>query len=176
MRPVILVPGIGNSGPTHWQTLWQMKHSGATRVIQRDWDHPFCGDWVKALDEAVAQATVPPILVAHSLGCLAVAHWAAQSARRCFAALLVAVPDPSGPAFPSTAVGFAPLPGSLRISRVTVVSSTNDAYATSSHIEECVATWSAEHICLGRRGHINGTSGLDDWPEGWAIINRWRQE
>jgi predicted alpha/beta hydrolase family esterase len=110
MRPVLLVPGIGNSGPTHWQSLWQAKYPAVTRVMQRDWDRPVCEDWLEVLDQEVARATEPPILVAHSLGCLAVAHWAAQSNRRCFAALLVAVPDPSGPSFPSAATGFAPLP------------------------------------------------------------------
>jgi predicted alpha/beta hydrolase family esterase len=176
MRPALLVPGIGNSGPTHWQSLWQAKYPYVTRVIQRDWDHPTREDWVKTLDEAVGQATEPPILIAHSLGCLAVAHWAAHSARPCFAALLVAVPDPTGPAFPSEATGFAPLPNSLRECRVTVVNSKDDAYATSSFTEERVASWDAEHICLGQYGHINAASGLGDWPDGWALVERWRNE
>src|ERR1700736_7035663 len=110
MRPVLLVPGIGNSGPTHWQSLWQAEHPGVARVIQRDWDHPVCNEWTEALDQAVGKAAAPPILVAHSLGCLAVAHWAARSERPCFAALLVAVPDPGGPAFPGAAAGFAMVP------------------------------------------------------------------
>jgi predicted alpha/beta hydrolase family esterase len=174
MRPVLLVPGIGNSGPSHWQSLWQARHTDVTRVMQRDWDFPVREEWVEALDDAVAQATAPPILVAHSLGCLAVAHWAAQATRTCFAALLVAVPDPGGPAFPREASGFAPLPPSLPELRVTVVSSSDDSYATSSYTEKRVAAWGAEHICLGRRGHINAASGLGDWPEGWAIVSRWR--
>jgi uncharacterized protein len=176
VRPVLLLPGIGNSGPAHWQSLWQLAHPDLSRVTQRDWDRPLREDWVKALDEAVAQTTAPPILVAHSLGCLAVAHWAARSVRPCFAALLVAVPDPGGPSFPGAASGFAPLPASLRGCRATVVSSSDDPYATSSYTAERVATWGAEHICLGQRGHINAASGLGDWPEGWAIVNRWRHE
>jgi len=176
VRPVILVPGIGNSGPTHWQSLWQIKHAEVTRVMQRDWDHPVREDWVKALDEAVARASAPPILVAHSLGCLVVAHWAAQSARHCYAALLVAVPDPSGPTFPSEATGFLPLPPSFHKYRVTVISSNDDAYATNSYTEERVATWGADHICVGEHGHINAASELGDWPDGWAIVDRWRNE
>jgi predicted alpha/beta hydrolase family esterase len=151
MRPVLLVPGIGDS-------------------------YPVRADWVEALEDSVARATAPPVLVAHSLGCLAVAHWATQSARTCFAALLVAVPDPSGPAFPSEATGFAPLPSSLRKCRAMIVSSIDDAYASRSYTEERVATWGAEHICLGERGHINAASGLGDWPDGWAIVDRWRNE
>lgn len=52
MRPVLLVPGIGNSGPTHWQSLWQEEHSDVGRVTQRDWDNPVCDGWVEALDQA----------------------------------------------------------------------------------------------------------------------------
>jgi len=44
MRSVLLVPGIGNSGPGHWQSMWQAKHSDVGRVIQRDWDHPECDE------------------------------------------------------------------------------------------------------------------------------------
>jgi len=176
MRPVLLVPGIGNSGPAHWQSLWQAEHSNVGRVIQRDWDRPVCDDWVLALDQAVGQAPAPPILVAHSLGCLTVAHWAARSDRPCFAVLLVAVPDPSGPVFPKVAIGFSPVPLALSKYRATVVSSDNDPYATTKYTEELVAVWGAEHVRVSQHGHINAASGLGDWTEGWAIVNRWRNE
>src|SRR5260370_9285807 len=123
MRPVLLVPGIGNSGPAHWQSLWQAKHPDVRRVMQRDWDHPVCDEWVGALDHAVGQAAVLPILVAHSLGCLPVAPWPARSARPSFAIRLVAVPDPGGPAFPSAAIGFATVPPVVRNYRGTLVRS-----------------------------------------------------
>jgi len=176
MRPVLLVPGIGNSGPGHWQSPWQTKHSDIGRVIQRDWDHPVCDEWVETLDQAVARAAAPPILVAHSLGCLTVAHWAARSNRPFFAVLLVAVPDPSGPAFPKVAPGFATAPLALHKYRVTVVSSDDDSYATTTYTEEQVAALGAEHVRLSQRGHINAASGLGDWADGWAVVEHWRNE
>ena len=176
MRPVLLVPGIGNSGPGHWQSLWQAKHADVARAMQPDWDHPVCDEWVENLDQVVGQVPAPPIVVAHSLGCLTVAHWAARSDRPCFAILLVAVPDPSGLVFPKEATGFAAAPAALRKYRVTVVSSDDDPYATMTYTEEQVAAWGAEHVCLSQRGHINTASGLGDWAEGWAIVNRWRNE
>jgi uncharacterized protein len=176
MRPVLLVPGIGNSGPDHWQSLWQVKHRDVGRVIQRDWDHPVCDVWVEALDKAVGQTAAPPILVAHSLGCLTVAHWAARSDRPFYAALLVAVPDPGGSAYPKAASGFATVPPALREYRVTVVSSDDDPYATTTYTEEQVAAWGAEHVRLSQRGHINAVSGLGDWADGWAIVSHWRNE
>src|SRR3989344_4248880 len=80
-RPVLLIPGIYNSGPTHWQSLWQPRHAGVARVEQADWDHPDCDTWVRTLDDAVAASPQPPILVAHSLGCLVAVHWAARHPR-----------------------------------------------------------------------------------------------
>jgi predicted alpha/beta hydrolase family esterase len=176
LRPVLLVPGIGNSGPGHWQSLWQAKHADVARVMQRDWDHPVCDEWVENLDQVVGQVPAPPIVVAHSLGCLTVAHWAARSDRPCFAILLVAVPDPSGSVFPKEATGFAAAPAALRKYRVAVVSSDDDPYAPTTYTEACVAAWGAEHVRLSQRGHINTASGLGDWAEGWAIVNRWRNE
>jgi uncharacterized protein len=175
MRPVLLVAGIDNSGPEHWQSLWEAKHPDVVRVMQRDWEHPVCEEWVEALDEAVARATSAPILVGHSLGCLAIGHWAARFCRPYFAALLVAISDPTGPAFPSVASGFASIPSALRQHRVAVVSSDDDPYATPSYTDELVAAWDAEHVRLSRCGHINAASGLNDWPAGWALVERWRE-
>ncbi|MBL0729543.1 alpha/beta hydrolase [Piscinibacter sp. HJYY11] len=176
MRPVLLVPGIQNSGPAHWQSRWEALQPGVTRVMQRDWDQPVCSEWVQALDTAVHAAAEAPIVVAHSLGCLVVAHWAAQSRRALHAALLVAVPDPNGPAFPREATGFAPLPSSLPGRRLCCVSSQDDPYSTEAFAKETARQWRAEHIEMGPRGHLNAQSGLGDWAEGWARVVRWRAE
>jgi predicted alpha/beta hydrolase family esterase len=176
MRPVLLVPGIGNSGPDHWQSLWERTRPDVVRVMQRDWENPVCDEWVETLHQAVARAASAPILVGHSLGCLAIAHWAARYDRPCFAALLVAIPDPRGPAFPAAASGFASVPAALRKHRVTVVSSNDDPYTTPSYTAEQVAAWDAEHLCLLGCGHINAASGLGDWPVGWALVERWLKD
>ena len=78
--PVLILPGIGNSGPQHWQTLWELRHPQWQRVNLGDWDGPVCEDWVRSLDVAVQACPDPPVLVAHSLACLLVAHWAHRSA------------------------------------------------------------------------------------------------
>lgn len=182
-RPVLLIPGIYNSGPTHWQSLWQTRHAGVARVEQADWDHPVCGTWVRALDDAIAALPQPPILVAHSLGCLVAVHWAARHHRAVHALLLVAVPDPSGPNFPADARGFAPLPAALPAlptlppkTRRVLMSSTTDPYSTPDFSAQCASAWNAKPVVLGARGHLNADSGLGDWPEGWALVERWRSE
>lgn len=175
MRPVLLIPGIYNSGPAHWHTLWQQRHPHVQRVEQADWAFPVCDTWVQALDAAVVAAPAEPILVAHSLGCLAAVHWAARRPRPVSALLLVAVPDPAGPAFPADARGFAHLPAALpRVGPLVMMSSSSDPYSTPAFSARCAQAWGAEHLPMGALGHINADSGLGDWPAGWAQVQRWR--
>ncbi|MES2947957.1 MAG: alpha/beta fold hydrolase [Pseudomonadota bacterium] len=169
---VILIPGISNSGPTHWQTRWEVKYPNTIRLQQSDWDHPDCDQWAEQLEVLVRTLPEPPLLVAHSLGCLVVGRWASQSRRPIQAALLVAVPDPAGPSFPAEATGFSVLPPDLGHSRVVMVSSTNDPFASAGYSQQRALAWNAEHITLGAQGHINGASGLGDWDQGWEIVER----
>ncbi|MET0793506.1 MAG: alpha/beta hydrolase, partial [Polyangiaceae bacterium] len=48
---VLILPGLGNSGPGHWQTLWQAAY-GYRRVEQADWDQPSRADWLVNLKQA----------------------------------------------------------------------------------------------------------------------------
>jgi predicted alpha/beta hydrolase family esterase len=169
---VLLQPGIHNSGPSHWQSLWENRFAFVRRVQQRDWDHPRRSEWVQQLDAAIAACPVPPVLVAHSLGCLAAAHWCATSARRLHALVLVAVPDPAGPNFPRDATGFAPAPRDLGARRVTVVTSEDDPYSDGEYVRRLIQSWGAGHVPVGRAGHINGESGLGEWPFGWDLVRR----
>jgi hypothetical protein len=176
MRPVLTVPGIFNSGPDHWQTLWEARHPNVRRVQQRDWDRPVCSEWMEALDAVVQRLDEAPILVAHSLGCLLAAKWAAQSGRAIHAMLLVAVPDPMGPDFPGEAAGFAPVPSTLGGRRATIVSSADDPYSSPAFVAARVREWNAQLVALGAVGHINASSGLGEWPQGWAIVEGWRND
>ena len=74
----LLLPGWQNSGPGHWQTHWEGL-PGFVRVQQHDWQRPLRGDWLIQLEEAVLAAPEPVVLVAHSLGCIQVAAWAAHT-------------------------------------------------------------------------------------------------
>ena len=77
---VLLLPGWLDSDPAHWQRHWQAAH-GYSRVEQHDWARPLRGDWIVRLEDVVlaARPDLPITLVAHSLGCLLVAAWAALS-------------------------------------------------------------------------------------------------
>ena len=76
-RPLVLtVPGLDNSGPDHWQSLWEQQHAGCFRVQLGQWDKPHRNSWVNQLSLAVRAVEGPVLLAAHSLGCHAVAAWA----------------------------------------------------------------------------------------------------
>ncbi len=99
---ILTFPGIGNSGPQHWQSLWEQSNPEIVRISQRDWDNPVCEEWVSVLENTVKHNGSPVVVVAHSLACLAVAHWAAKAHSPIKAALLAAVTNPDGPRFPAT--------------------------------------------------------------------------
>jgi len=168
--PVLLVPGIGNSGPDHWQSRWQAASPDCHRVMQRDWDHPRCDEWSEALEQAVARAGTHARLVAHSLGCLLVAHWLQSTRCTIAGALLVAVPDPQSAAFPKEATGFAPVPRSRFTCPSIVVASQDDPYGTLDFARDCASAWGGRFMDIGRAGHINAASGLGDWRKGHELL------
>jgi predicted alpha/beta hydrolase family esterase len=178
MHQILILPGYGNSGPEHWQSFWEAAHPEYRRVQQAAWEAPACKDWVAALDRAVSgthDSGTQIILVAHSLACLLVAHWAAAypdaAASRIEAALLVAPPDPSGPAFPTDATGFSPLPMAALPFRSLVVASTDDPYATVEYCLRCSQGWGSRFEVIGPKGHINSASGLGPWEEGARLLD-----
>jgi uncharacterized protein len=176
--PVLLLPGWLNSGPQHWQSRWEANY-GFHRVDQADWDWPKRGDWMARLDEellAHASPTTPVLLAAHSLGTQLVAAWAAHSqhtARVC-GALLVAPPDLQRDDMPPQLHSWRPLGGLMRHQRLpfpsTVVFSSDDPFCAPERAMAMAADWGAVTVAAGPRGHLNGDSGLADWPEGLALL------
>jgi predicted alpha/beta hydrolase family esterase len=169
----LIVPGIGNSGPGHWQTAWEQQHPDWQRVRQRDWDRPIRDEWVRALDDTIGRLSVPPVLIAHSMGCLLVAHWAHRSSAPVRGAFMVAVPDPEGSLFPPTAQGFQSVPaGRLRFPSL-VVASRDDPFGSIAYARQRAAGWGSGFVEIGAAGHINADSGLDDWPAGLKLFDGW---
>jgi len=83
MTNYFIVPGLGNSGEEHWQTYFEKSDNRFRRINQQEWDGPVCSDWIRNIENAISlyePKTV--VLIGHSLGCLAIAHWAAQSGKK----------------------------------------------------------------------------------------------
>jgi predicted alpha/beta hydrolase family esterase len=173
LGPVLNVPGLGSSGPDHWQSRWEaLAPEAFRRVVQRDWDRPALGDWLTALEAAVAEGGPGLLLAAHSLSCSLVARWATQTqlARNVTGALLVAPADVDAPTIPAEAAGFAPMPRSpLPFPSILVVSD-DDPYATVQRAEAFAAAWGGRLVLVRGGGHLNAASGLGDWPQGLALL------
>ena len=177
MQPknVLILPGWQNSGPDHWQSRWELAH-GYTRVEQYDWQRPLRGDWIARLEEVLLGCSEPAVLVAHSLGCLTAAAWAAhsQNTHRVRAALLVAPPDTVrgdiGQILPGWAVAMQKLPF-----KTVVIASSNDPFCSLDSAQRFASAWGAIFTYIGERGHINADSGLGDWPEAHAQLQQLMQ-
>jgi predicted alpha/beta hydrolase family esterase len=170
MPPVLIVPGLGGSGPAHWQSRWEELERGYRRVSMPDWDRPDLTTWVSTLAAAVHAAPVGAVIVAHSLGCLAVAHWAGRGGKA-RGALLVAVPDPEAPAFPEVAGSFRPVPLAPIGFPTRVVASRDDPYASFEFAQRCATAWRSQLTDIGCAGHINADSGLGAWAEGRQLLS-----
>jgi len=165
---VLVLPGLHDSGPEHWQSRWERADPSFRRVVQRDWERPDRAEWVAALETAIRQSGEPVVLAAHSLACSLVAHWAASHPNRgsVRGALLVAPADVERPDFPRSATGFSPMPMVRLPFPSIVVASANDPYVSPARAAEFAAAWGARLELLGPAGHVNAESGFGDWPQG----------
>src|SRR5690348_7093407 len=90
---ILIVPGWLDSGPDHWQSRWERSLATARRIAQDDWHAPDKDAWVANIVAAVESAARPVVLVAHSLGVIAVAYAAPKLKGKVAGAFLVAPAD-----------------------------------------------------------------------------------
>jgi predicted alpha/beta hydrolase family esterase len=166
---VLILPGLFNSGPKHWQSLWHEKHPEYHRIKQENWEAPRCDDWVRTLADAIRKIGSPVILAGHSSACALVGYYAAQYGDgdgRVAAAFLVGPSDTEGPSYPAGPTGFAPMPLQKLPFKSVVVTSTDDPYVTLERAKFFASSWGSRLITLENAGHINAASGYGPWPEG----------
>lgn len=173
---VLTVPGLGGSGPSHWQTLWEQARPDTVRVELGMWNTPHRNAWVTRLDEAIRRAEAPVVLAAHSLGCLAVAWWAQLSPQPygwpVAGALLVAPADADRPGAGAELAAFSPTPRvSLPFPSI-VVASTDDPWVSIQRAHSMAVDWGSLFVDAGAQGHLNAASGIGWWQEGQALLDR----
>jgi hypothetical protein len=172
MTNYLIVPGLGNSGPDHWQSYFEQSGDNFYRINQEEWDAPTCNDWVKAIDKAIASydpSTV--VLIGHSLGCTAIAHWAKETGKRIKGALMVAPSDIENPVYTFPATGFAPIPTDKIHFPTIVVASTDDPWVSLDRAKLFADNWGGKFINIGDAGHINAAAGYGKWDEGLQILH-----
>ena len=171
--PILIIPGLHNSGPDHWQSHWESALPNAERVEQADWERPTLAEWMESLVLAVRRRP-GAILVGHSLGCALIAHLAhLRGGRGIGGALLVAPADVNreGPAG-RLLQGFGPMPLGRLPFPALVAASRSDPYVTFDQATTYARGWDAELVDLGDAGHINVEAGYGPWPEGLDLLAR----
>jgi uncharacterized protein len=168
--PALILAGIGDSGPEHWQTLWQKADANMQKLQHFEWEAPVLEAWLDELQQQLDRTGNDVVLVAHSLGCLLAAHWALKTGGRVAGALLVSIPDPASPVFPKSARHFGPVPlGALGFPTL-IACSQDDSYGTEQFMRRCATSWGSELRTVGNLGHINASSNIGAWEQGRSML------
>lgn len=180
---VLIVPGLREHVPGHWQTLLEARLAKVRSVPPLETDKLDCAARVRAIQQQLEMIDGPVILVAHSAGVLMVAHWAARHGKQfggqIKGALLAAPPDldaqwPEGYPTPTTLRlnGWHPLPREPLPFPGIVAGSDNDHLASFAAVAGMAADWGCELVNLGEVGHLNPASGFGPWPQAEQLIQR----
>lgn len=162
----VLVPGRFNSGPEHWQTLWEQTLPIWQRVVQRQWNDPDTDRLRGSLGRLLSQCKRPALLVGHSLGALASVCLATEMAPRVAGVMLVAPAEPARfHAQDEVPSGPLPQPSIL-------VASHTDPFLSFARAEHWATVWGSELVDLGEAGHINVDSGFGRWCYGLEVVCR----
>ncbi|WP_109111488.1 alpha/beta hydrolase [Azospirillum sp. TSO35-2] len=160
----VLVPGLYDSGPEHWQTHWQARHGFWQRIAQRDWNTADIERWIGAIRRLLGPRSRPAILVGHSFGALASCCLAADRSHAIAGLMVVAPAEPSRfeaeDRVPTTPLGVPAV----------VVASHNDPVMRFPRAVHWAGAWQAELVDLGEAGHINAEAGFGPWPYGLRIL------
>jgi predicted alpha/beta hydrolase family esterase len=173
---ILILPGLWNSGPEHWQSLWERSDPSCFRVDQVDWATPARQDWVQTLERAVEEFGSDVVLVSHSTSCALVDFWAAETGLSVRGALLVAPSDTDAPSYPVGPTGWQPMPLMRLPFPSVVVASSNDEFVTLDRAKLFAEAWGSHFVNIGEAGHINSDSKLGSWESGRALLNELIQQ
>jgi predicted alpha/beta hydrolase family esterase len=173
---VLILPGLGGSGPDHWHTHWERAFPDFVRVEQRDWDEPDYAEWAPRLTAAVEQAARPVLLIAHSLGTSLTMRWSFDqpgAAKKVAGAFLVAPTDRDRPgASASPSRGFGPMILRRLPFPSMVVASRDDDRVSFERAREFAAAWGSAFVDSGNLGHMGSAQKLGVWPAGLVWLGQ----
>jgi uncharacterized protein len=169
---ILFVPGLRDHVEDHWQTHAAREIAGSQTVPPLGPHRLSRAAQVAALDAARNRIAGRVTIVAHSAGCLTVAHWVLAATRAIDSALLVAPADLENPlpaGYPRLseleAGGWLPVPRQALPFPALVVASRNDPLARFDRVAEFARAWGAELHDAGDVGHLNPAAGYGPWPQ-----------
>ena len=178
---VLIVPGLRDHVDAHWQTLLAVRLPRVRSVPPMGREDLDCARRVAAIEREIAAIDGPVVIVAHSGGCVMIAHWAlttayADKVRGC---LLATPPDfdramPEG--YPTLdmlrAGGWLPVPRQRLPFRSIAALSRNDPLGDYARLVDLAKDWGSEVLDLGEVGHLNPASGYGEWTRAEELIAR----
>jgi len=167
---LLVIPGLRDSGPAHWQTWLESSTCGAVRVQQRDWTSADLEEWAQRIALTISRHRgCVWVAAAHSFGCLALARYIELGGRGVAAALFVAPADPAkfdvGALLPSKPLG---IPSAL-------IASETDPWMSFEAAQEWARHWGSHLVNLGDAGHVNAESGYGPLPRAKALVQKLTQ-
>lgn len=173
---ILVLPGLGGCRPGHWQHRWAEKMRTAAIVEQADWREPDPEDWADTIAKAAELAQRQVVIIAHSLGCIALAHAAPKLPRgKVSGAFLVSPPDLDRAGTPRAFGDFAPAPRDPLPFPSLLVASSTDPFCGLEQAADLASAWGSDFHQAGDAGHIDTASGHGPWPEGLLMFTRLMQ-
>jgi predicted alpha/beta hydrolase family esterase len=180
---VLIVPGLRDAVDDHWQTLLQRDLRKAARpvasVLPMGRENLSCSARVAEIERTAQSIEGPIVAVAHSGGCIMLAHWARRTKRAVRGALLATPPDfekPMPEGYPTMdalrAGGWLPVPRKPLPFPSIVGASRNDPLGRFSRVTALASDWGSEVVDLGSVGHLNPASGYGQWTKAESLIAR----
>lgn len=174
---LLLVPGLRDEAPGHWQTILAGQWPGAVSLPALGRSNIDLAARLVQIEDAVQAIQGPVVMVAHSGGVIATAHWA-QRTRAVIRGALLATPPlfagPLGPEFPDLAEfqrhGWAPIPRAPLSFRCIVAASRNDPLGSYEGVSKLAHDWGARLFDLGESGHLNPASGFGPWHAALDLV------
>ncbi len=163
----VIVPGLNDSCPEHWQTCWHKRYPDWKRISQSSWSPPDIDGWISAIVRTLEQCDKPAVLIGHSFGALA-SHCLVDAGKHpnIAAVMLVAPAEPARFELEDR-INANPLPiPSL------VVASYTDPLLRFERAQYWAQVWGSELADIGEAGHINAESGFGPWPYGLTLLSR----
>ncbi|MGH8263111.1 MAG: RBBP9/YdeN family alpha/beta hydrolase, partial [Steroidobacteraceae bacterium] len=157
---ILIVPGLRDAVAQHWQTLLEARLRAAGKAVAAvppmGREEIDLASRVAAIERTVQAVAAPLVVVAHSGGCIMLAHWARQTRRTVAGALLAAPPDletPMPDGYPTLAAlkagAWLPVPREHLPFRSIVAASRNDPLGRFERVAELAHAWGSRLDDLG---------------------------